>query len=879
MSNDPNSHVTGLIETSLAGGLNDQERIAFQDHVRDCASCAAALSAAQEFDGSIASLLSDARPDPGLEDRMVGAIRHSARSRSTRPTHPMVRRAAIGIAATILLGGFGYLASNAIEDGTFPLPSLVPRAYSVGSGQALSAISRDDRTAHSTFYEGVRQAVMGRRESASHGQSSFTTEIEQHDQSSRPIAEGPIREPTLELDKKLPQVSVPDGGTLLLGGQVLGGQVVPQESTYFRPGSQPQQFNAKPSEQDLHRLQAIEGIKHVEKGADALADDIHKDFEHGKVTLRRATASAGMLDASVDLSDETKSPQGQKRGTGGQQSSPADSAAGRKVIRSGEMTFEVDSFDSTIMTITKIVGEEGGFVSTTDSDKLANGKVKGTIVLRVPPGNLDTLVLKLRGIGDLKSQKINAQDITKQYTDLQSELRAARAMEDRLLDIIKTGKGEVKDLLEAEKQLGVWREKIEQVEGEMRYDDNLVSLSTLSITLIEKDIKNAAYVSETEQVTMALETANVESAYDKAKEAIAAAKGRIVQSDLQQHDAGQFSGTIMAALPPDAADGVIARLRQLDGRVANFQRQRAQKSQEGTGAPLNASLAHREDVTLSLTMYNLANVEPRRSVSLLLAAPSVDESYRKVLDAIASAGGRVVTASVNRGKPEQSTATMKFDIASDKADVLLAAVRAAGEVVHSETSDNPDTQNVTEAKRGFVLTIEALAAAAARETQQLKIASASVPDGFNDLLNVVVSKGGRVISSQLDQQDRESITGVLEFEISRDASAAIDAAVNKAGEIIGRNISRSQDTQNTVDSKIQFHIDLLEANSPAVVGEHKSVWGSIRHGLEVSATGLLESLTMIVIGFCFVAPWALIIWIVWRILRKRSKGVTAPVQP
>ena len=118
-------------------------------------------------------------------------------------------------------------------------------------------------------------------------------------------------------------------------------------------------------------------------------------------------------------------------------------------------------------------------LATTDSDKLANGKVKGTIVLRVPPEHLDTLVLKLRGIGDLKSQKINAQDITKQYTDLESELRAARAMEERLLEIIKTGKGEVKDLLEAEKQLGVWREKIEQVEGEIRYYNNLVSLSTL----------------------------------------------------------------------------------------------------------------------------------------------------------------------------------------------------------------------------------------------------------------------------------------------------------------------------------------------------------------------------------------------------------------
>ena len=222
-------------------------------------------------------------------------------------------------------------------------------------------------------------------------------------------------------------------------------------------------------------------------------------------------------------------------------SAPDENAViSRKIIREGEMTFEIDSFDSTVMNIGKIVAEEGGFVSTTDSDKLANGKVKGTVVVRVPPDHLDTLVLKLRGIGDLKSQKITAQDITKQYTDLESELRAAQAMQERLLDIIKNGKGAVKDLLEAEKQLGVWREKIEQVEGELRYDNNLVSLSTLSISLIKRDIKSAAFSSINEQVTMALETEKVEEAYNATREAIDNAKGRIIQSELKQYDAGQF---------------------------------------------------------------------------------------------------------------------------------------------------------------------------------------------------------------------------------------------------------------------------------------------------------------------------------------------------
>src|SRR5437764_5918131 len=134
-----------------------------------------------------------------------------------------------------------------------------------------------------------------------------------------------------------------------------------------------------------------------------------------------------------------------------------------------------------------MIGYKGGYLDTVNSEKLPNGKVRGSVVMRVPPERLDALVLDLRKElgkgGELKSQRIGSQDITKQYTDLESRFRAARTMEERLLQIIKAGKGEIKDLLSAEKELGVWRTKIEEFEGELRFYANRVALSTLTITL------------------------------------------------------------------------------------------------------------------------------------------------------------------------------------------------------------------------------------------------------------------------------------------------------------------------------------------------------------------------------------------------------------
>src|SRR5262249_23399089 len=137
--------------------------------------------------------------------------------------------------------------------------------------------------------------------------------------------------------------------------------------------------------------------------------------------------------------------------------SAPEAVAVRRVIRSGDIEFEVPSFDSAAAGVTKLVTAiKGGFVATINSEKLPNGKGKGSIVVRVPPDALDGLVLDLRRElgkdGELKGLRIASQDVTKQYTDLESRLKAAKTMQERLLKMIQEGKGEIKQLLEAERE-------------------------------------------------------------------------------------------------------------------------------------------------------------------------------------------------------------------------------------------------------------------------------------------------------------------------------------------------------------------------------------------------------------------------------------------
>ena len=953
MASNESAHVVELIEAYLAGGLEPGERAAFESHVQSCPICAAEIAKAREADGDLRTLFCDARPKAGFEDRIVQKLRFASSLRWPI-IHPMVKRVATGIAAAVLVGTAGIVVSSSIDRGSF---SEGQRSVAVADADGDGIIDRGFVNLPSTqpsYYAGV----------------AITT---------GPIARA-AGKPLLEAEKRGDRAALADqlpalGNQLDRDGKKDASAsygLTDQKSerlneySYFRPETDLNRQLSTSDDRGVNKLRQLTRDDLADKAKQTAAtpaqNDMGRQMALGAIVTNGRAENAPQSTPPAPSQPLTEAPATQ-----------ANVMSGRKVIRDGTMQFEVERFDDALLRITKLVVEQGGLVATTDSDKLPNGKMKGTVTLRVPPEHLDTLVLTLRGIGDLKSQKIGAEDVTKHYTDLESELRAAHAMQERLLEIIKTGKGQIKDLLEAEKQLGVWREKIEQIEGEKRFLDNQITLSTLRVELCEKDIQTPSYASESEQVSMSLETEKVDEAYEKARAAIEAAKGRILQAEMKQFDAGQFGATIQAAVPPDAAEETIARLRQLSGRIAHFSRESKRTTQNGA-APLNGiTTLKREDAVISMQIYNLANIAPRRTIAVTLAAGSVDHAYQQVLEQIRSASGRVVTSSLTKPDANQQSADIDFQVASDKADSLDDALRGFGEIMRHDSTENPDTANVTEAKRGFHLRIVGIAAVPARESQEIQLAAADVPTAYTEILTAVNAAGGRVLQSDLKEQDPHDKTASIVFEMPRAALASINSTIAKAAQIMTRTVNRSPDSENTLDSKVRLALGLSSAeklpprettsireevsdveraaddlvnaaisadgrrigngqtsqdraghmtaevivdvpmdkaasildqvermghrrgkqvsfdtsvpdgplsrerievtfsNWSASLGGEESTWDAIRHGLETSGLGLRWSVQMLVIGVCFVAPWVVLLWGIWKLARRRNR--------
>jgi hypothetical protein len=608
--------------------------------------------------------------------------------------------------------------------------------------------------------------------------------------------------PTLSYGKVLEEAEPYEASSVNSNAGLVGNIVIDEQNfdiLHFAPGN----ALADKSNTDVTKLKLDSSAGQQKSGAAALTVSGERVFDR--------SFAANELRAGDKLGDEQGISPGVKPKPPVDPPATPAVAVRQKVIRSGTVEFEVDSFDTALLTTTKLVMENGGFVASTDSSKLPNGKTRGAVTLRVPPERLDTLVLMLRGIGDLKSQKIAAQDVSKQYTDIESQLRAARAMEERLLDMIKNGKGSIKDLLAAEKELGSWREKIEKLEGEIRYYDNLIGLSTLTVVMEERDIKASAASIETETVSAGVETDDVEKARTEIIKAIDEAKGRIVTSELKKLDAGQFAATIVAEVAPDRSGPVVDRLKQL-GKVARLDIDRKQTTVDGTAPPVPGARVEQRPTRLSISLYNLANVAPRLTTTATLASADVEAGYKQIMTLVEKADGRIVTSQLQRPQPDQVVAHLQIEVPSAEAASTQAAIAALGEVMNLQLVENPDTANVTTAKQGFSVRIISAAGVAARETVTLQLASPDVVKAHETLADVATRLQARVVRSNVTDGNGDNVNAVLEVELPRAALAEWEQARLEAGDVLARSVVRSTDVQNTLDSKLRVNLTFFPAD-------------------------------------------------------------------
>jgi hypothetical protein len=365
--------------------------------------------------------------------------------------------------------------------------------------------------------------------------------------------------------------------------------------------------------------------------------------------------------------------------------------ANRKLIRNATVELEIVSFDDALQKITALANQERGYVATTSSEKQANGKLRGQVIVKVLPENLDRFLQKIRGLGELKNQTLGTEDVTKAYLDTDARLKNARVMEQRLIDMLKTKTGKVSDLLQVEKELARVREEIEKMQGELKYWDSQVQFATVTISLAEKDMEEPAAFLIKERSQLALYAPDVEKIYNDIK-ALASQKVQITNAQLNRDYSGRVSATMTMLIVPEESDAVIARVKSL-GRVENFQTQTERIAQGGSGMSENAK-SKRDKVELNITISREEQEQAFQQTSLRIRTSSVDEKAKDLRAVAEKQGGRVRSSTFSRDPNGRELANVWLRVPMKNYPTLMQSLDSLGKVenVTVQRQDRTGTQ-------------------------------------------------------------------------------------------------------------------------------------------------------------------------------------------
>jgi hypothetical protein len=163
-------------------------------------------------------------------------------------------------------------------------------------------------------------------------------------------------------------------------------------------------------------------------------------------------------------------------------------AVERLVIRNANLTLVVEDPALSAERIADLAEAFNGFVvnSNVYQTTFAEGvfATQANITIRVPAERLDEALDEIKQDAvEVRSENISGQDVTQEYTDLESRLRNLEAAEEELLEIMGS-LTKAEDVLNVFQNLRQVREEIEVIKGRMQYFEQSARLSAITIDLL-----------------------------------------------------------------------------------------------------------------------------------------------------------------------------------------------------------------------------------------------------------------------------------------------------------------------------------------------------------------------------------------------------------
>lgn len=165
---------------------------------------------------------------------------------------------------------------------------------------------------------------------------------------------------------------------------------------------------------------------------------------------------------------------------------PDDDASGapevknRVLVYRADLSLEVTDAEAARTRISELALEMGGYVQSASNR---------SVTVRIPAPVLEDAMTKFGNLGKVTEKNITADDVTGSYRDLEMRIANLEKARERYVEILKRATA-VQDVLAVERELERVTSELEMYRAQFRRLHERVSLSTVTIRLIEeKELK------------------------------------------------------------------------------------------------------------------------------------------------------------------------------------------------------------------------------------------------------------------------------------------------------------------------------------------------------------------------------------------------------
>lgn len=160
----------------------------------------------------------------------------------------------------------------------------------------------------------------------------------------------------------------------------------------------------------------------------------------------------------------------------------------KMIIYNAELSLVVKDSGVAQEEITAMVEGVDGYVSNSSSYSYSGGLRRITLTLRVPAEKFNETMSALREMAmEVTQENIGSQDVTQEYVDLESRLRALEAKADRLEELMEQAE-DTEAVLAVYEQLSQTQIEIEQTKGRMQYLERSAAMATITVTLTPDEL-------------------------------------------------------------------------------------------------------------------------------------------------------------------------------------------------------------------------------------------------------------------------------------------------------------------------------------------------------------------------------------------------------